>query len=643
MNARLQTLISPLCFLVLFCVLPSLTFRPLWFSVLALILIAYRIWLDSTRRPMPPKPIQLIVQGAVGLAVWQHYHSVFGDEASGTWLTLLTCLKLFELRVKRDYFITALLCFLVLMSVMLLDQSLLLSLFMLACALMILVFLYALEEGAWSWKSWRRAFFRPAGTLLKTLPLMVLIFLLFPRFSTGFGSMTKNTAKTGMNDSLRPGSVAAIVPSDELIFRATFLEGRPLRQSLYWRGAVLDQVSGLDWDRTESEQNLRAPFPMSGQDEIEIYLEPGSGRYLFSLDNTRTVSISNEVYRNRIVMREGGIFELPLASQVRERYFLQPSDSEYEQTNDLNRYLQVDEPPSKQMADYLAQYKGLNNYQVVSKLMEHFLNGGYVYSLQPPATRGIDDFFFKTREGFCEHFAGTTAKILRYLNIPSRVVVGFQGGSPSFLENYISVRGHDAHAWLEYYQAEARRWRRLDPTMQVAPQRLTLGSQEFQSEEWMPTWMPQEWAKVYMKARAFGDEIEAAWISALLRFDLSRQRELLARLGMEEVLFRALPVFLILAIILVLAVLYFIEAQGREPLTREERLYRQFQRVLKRWKIAKNPQQGPLTLLQQIEKQDPQFAEQAAPILSALVKARYGRESLSPQEARQLRKRILAL
>lgn len=643
MKSKLQSLTSPLCFLVFLCVLPSLTLRPLWFSVLALVLIAYRLWLDSTSRPMPPRLVQVVVQVAVGLTVWQHYRSVFGDEAAGTWLTLLTCLKLFELKVKRDYFITALLCFLVLMSVMLLDQGLLLSLFMLACALMILIFLYALEEGTWEWSKWRKIFARPIGTLMKTVPLMVVIFVLFPRFSTGFGSTSKNMAKTGMSDNLRPGSVAAIVPSDELIFRATFLEGKPLRQHLYWRGAVLDQVSGMDWDRTSEGNAVRAPFAVDGRDEIEIYLEPGSGRFLFSLDNTHTVSVPNELYRNRVLLREGGIFELPQAPQVRERYFLQSSDSQFEGNIDRKRYLQVDEEPSEQMREFLTRFQGLNEYQVISQLMKHFLNGGFVYSLQPPEIRTIDDFFFKTREGFCEHFAGTTAKILRYLKIPTRVVVGFQGGSPSFLENYISVRGHDAHAWLEYYHAEAKRWRRLDPTMQVAPQRLTLGSQEYQAQEWMPVWMPDDWGRVYMKARAFVDEVEAAWISTLLRFDLSRQKQLLAQLGMEAVLYRALPVFLILAIIFVLAVLYFVEAQGREALSREERLYRLFQRVLKRWKIAKAPQEGPLTLLKRMEEISPNLAEEAAPILVELIQVRYGGQELSAQKARQLRKRILAL
>lgn len=642
MNSRLQSLNSPLIILVLLCVLPSITLRPLWFTALALILVSYRFYLDFTHRKMPPKWIQIPVQFAVGLAVWQHYRSVFGDEAAGTWLTLLTCLKLFELKVKRDYFITALLCFLVLMSVMLLDQGLLLSLFMFGCSLAILVFMYALEEEQWQWSSLKKYLMRPAGTLMKTLPLMALIFVLFPRFSTGFGTTNKATAKTGMSDNLRPGSVAAIIPSDELIFRATFLHGTPMRQNLYWRGAVLDQVNGMEWDRSSNQQGTRAPFPAEDGDDIEIYLEPGSERFLFTLDNTHTISWPNELYKNRIVLREGGIFELPASLQMRERYFLQLSE-EFEVAQDLSKYLEVDSPPSKEMAAYLEKYKGLSEYQIVSKLMDHFLEGGYVYSLSPPQVETADEFFFKSKEGFCEHFAGTTARILRYLKIPSRVVVGFQGGSPSFLENYITVRGHDAHAWLEYYSADGKRWRRLDPTAQVAPARLTQGSQGFASREWVPAWVPGDWAKVYLRSRAFVDEVEAAWISALLRFDLSKQKELLAKLGMEAVLFRALPVFLILAIILMLAVMYFLEAQGREPLSVEEGLYRQLLRALKRFKVSKSPNEGPVALFHKIEQQSPELAEDVEPIMDALMQARFGGRKMTGKEARQVRKWIRAL
>ena len=39
-----------------------------------------------------------------------------------------------------------------------------------------------------------------------------------------------------------------------------------------------------------------------------------------------------------------------------------------------------------------------------------------------------DDFLFRKKKGFCEHFAGSFALLMRYADIPVRVVIGYQGG-----------------------------------------------------------------------------------------------------------------------------------------------------------------------------------------------------------------------
>src|SRR5690606_23084173 len=119
------------------------------------------------------------------------------------------------------------------------------------------------------------------------------------------------------------------------------------------------------------------------------------------------------------------------------------------------------------------------------------------------------------------------------------------------------------------------------------------------------------------------------WVGFLLRFDLARQKELLARFGMEAAVFRALPVFLLLAIVLTLAVLYFIEAQRRESLKREDRLYRDFLKALEKINLRKEPHEGPLALMERIRTRRPDLADAAEPILEPLVRARFGGEELS--------------
>lgn len=643
MNTDVRALSRPLLFLVLFNLIPQVQLRPLWTTVLAFALVGFRLWLDFKGRKMPPRWTVWLVQIGVAMVIWQHFHSFFGDEAGGAFLTLLTCVKTYELNRKRDLFLTCLLCVLVLMSYLLLDQGLMITAFLLVDLLAIIGFLYALEEGRWSLASNKKLLRSSLALALKSLPLVVLMFVLFPRFNTGFGHNGNVSAKTGVGDTLHPGSVGNLIQSEELVFRATFLEGYiPARSQLYWRGAVLDKSSGMNWERSNSEVHKFQPAIAPQKPDIEVYLEPGNEKFLFSLENTRNLAFPNESTANRISPRDGSTYELAEPLQTRERYYIEQSDTNIPESQDPEHFLSVQEKPSQELQKFLIKYDGKPANQTVRELLTHFRSDGFKYSLKPPLSANMDEFLFKNKVGFCEHFAGSMATILRDLKIPARVVVGFQGGTPSFFQNYISVRGHDAHAWVEYFDKSTARWRRVDPTAEVEPERVSMGGELYYVEGRtpMPAWIPGGWLRGYLRGRAFVDEVEAAWTGFLLRFDSARQKELLTKLGMEEVMFRALAVFLLLSIGLILAVLYFLEAQRREPLSVDEQIYRRLLVMLKKWRIDKSPNEGPWTLMLKIRSLHPRLAQEVEPILGPLIHARFGRAQMSQQLAALLWQRL---
>ena len=93
------------------------------------------------------------------------------------------------------------------------------------------------------------------------------------------------------------------------------------------------------------------------------------------------------------------------------------------------------------------------------------MRAGYDYSLRPPAfdyASPYAAFLFKTHTGYCQHFAGAMAELLRFNGIPARVAVGFTQGQKERDGVYI-VRRHDAHAWVEAYFPGAG-WTQFDPT-----------------------------------------------------------------------------------------------------------------------------------------------------------------------------------
>ena len=57
------------------------------------------------------------------------------------------------------------------------------------------------------------------------------------------------------------------------------------------------------------------------------------------------------------------------------------------------------------------------------------------------------------------------------MDIPARIVTGYQGGELNAVDGYWVVRQSDAHAWAEVWQA-GRGWVRVDPTGAVAPGRI---------------------------------------------------------------------------------------------------------------------------------------------------------------------------
>ncbi|HEX5643475.1 MAG TPA: transglutaminaseTgpA domain-containing protein [Thermoleophilia bacterium] len=101
----------------------------------------------------------------------------------------------------------------------------------------------------------------------------------------------------------------------------------------------------------------------------------------------------------------------------------------------------------------------------VALAVEQYLRSNHDYSLRPPDA-GFDspyaEFLFATRIGYCQHFAGAMAAILRFNGIPARVAVGFTAGEEERNGIWVVTR-NDAHAWVEAYFPGVG-WAQFDPT-----------------------------------------------------------------------------------------------------------------------------------------------------------------------------------
>jgi hypothetical protein len=90
--------------------------------------------------------------------------------------------------------------------------------------------------------------------------------------------------------------------------------------------------------------------------------------------------------------------------------------------------------------------------------------GGFVYDESPPATDGLPalaHFVADGKRGYCQHFAGAMALMLRFLGIPARVAAGFTSGKRE--DGGWTVTDHNAHAWVEVWFPRYG-WLAFDPT-----------------------------------------------------------------------------------------------------------------------------------------------------------------------------------
>ncbi len=104
--------------------------------------------------------------------------------------------------------------------------------------------------------------------------------------------------------------------------------------------------------------------------------------------------------------------------------------------------------------------------EIVERVESYLVDSGrFRYSLKDVPPAGNDplvDFLTVSRVGYCQHFAGAAALLLRMAGVPTRVVVGFATGTPKSSDSY-EVLDEEAHAWIEVYFPGAG-WVPFNPT-----------------------------------------------------------------------------------------------------------------------------------------------------------------------------------
>lgn len=178
----------------------------------------------------------------------------------------------------------------------------------------------------------------------------------------------------------------------------------------------------------------------------------------------------------------------------------------------------------------------ISDREKLNLVIDFFKNRKYEYSLEPPLYNTLEEFILKGRSGYCSHFAAAFAYLARAVDLPSRVISGFQGGEFNPFDQSVIVREMDGHAWTEIYLKDSG-WFKYDPTLVVAPGRINLGASSFHDkiEPFINLYyyqLPKSFFKFspVVKMSLWLDSLNFIFDSNILNFDKERQQKVLSYL-----------------------------------------------------------------------------------------------------------------
>jgi hypothetical protein len=342
------------------------------------------------------------------------------------------------------------------------------------------------------------------GIALGSLVVGAIIFLVLPRFSSGYmsGLNMQPTMISGFSEDVELGEIGEIKKNSTVVMRVTVDGGLNAAHGVHWRGVALTKFDGKRWYNDAHEPTTLTspgdggwfhlnsddpPAPKTGTPiHYMVLLEPIGSTALFFANEAESVRghFSDDTGRAPFGVRHtyllkdftGSIFN-PYHSYSRMEYeatslvptplpaAVRQAGSDY--PDSIHKaYLQLPTLDSRipELAKQITA--SANNPFDKARAIEGYLRSHFGYTLDlsgPPQEDPLAYFLFQKRAGHCEYFAAAMTIMLRTQGIPARYINGFQTGEYNDVAGDLVVRASDAHSWVEAY-FPGFGWLTFDPT-----------------------------------------------------------------------------------------------------------------------------------------------------------------------------------
>lgn len=525
---------------LLLAIAPHLQYLPVWISVAFVACAVWRYVIEQRRGALPSPWIRAGLALACFLGVLYTYSSISGVGPGSALLAVMAALKLLETRKRRDQFVLLFISIFLVMSSLLREQYLWSLPYLMLAVLLIMT--AWLRMSAARQETTKHSFQTSGRLILYALPLAMAMWVFFPRIATPFWAVPVDTSAgtSGLSETMSPGDISSLSLSDELAFRVTFDGPVPAPKDRYWRGLVLNHFSGRTWSGNEpaasnsSRQLQRIDFSGAAL-SYRITTEPTRQHWVFALDlpsawtlDGTTMGTEHQLSRKRPIDQR---IAYDVTSYLNYQSDLQMSDAA---KNWYSRLPPEGNPRAIELAQQMFMDAG-SAPAFIDAVLQKFHHEEYYYTLEPPALgrNPVDSFLFETQRGFCEHYASAFAFMMRAAGIPSRIVLGYQGGEMNPQAEHLIVRQSDAHAWTEVW-VEGSGWQRVDPTSAVAPQRIDSGMRGSMISGAAAAWGFATPSEFLHNLKLSWDAINAKWNDLVLGYGPENQDKLMRLLGMDE-------------------------------------------------------------------------------------------------------------
>jgi len=626
--------------------LPQLARMPFPVLIITLAPLVWRLGSElSNWKPLPA----IVRHGATvaGLAIlFISYGDLAGRRAAVSLLAVMLSLKMIECYRIRDARLVVSFSLFLCATQFLFAQGILMPIYGgLTVILAMVTFAQLQRSEAWSHEGTppavRASILSELGFSIRLLALAIPIglafFILFPRLATPLWGIPETTldSKSGLSDSMSPGSIQNLFMDDSPAFRVEFSGAIPAVDQLYWRGPVFWRFDGRTWKGSFYGQNIAAaelPQARESAWEYTVQLEPNERKWLFALDYPASVPPDTRLTMDYQLIRRHPVIQLTQYSIVSNPNFIDaPELSGPLRAQALD--LPVDHNPRTRQLVQVWRQEISSDEELIRKILRHFNQEPFHYSLNAPylGVNSVDEFLFDSRTGFCEHYASSFAVMMRMAGIPARIVTGYQGGWFSELGNYMLVRQSDAHAWTEVWLSGSG-WTRVDPTAAVSPLRVEQGSLgALNAPRHM---LDYGWLR---GIRNGSDIVQQRWNDWVIEYGAGRQAQLFAPLGLGNMSPAMLVGVLFVAIAVFGAIVFPIVLRIKGPSSKDpvQKIWQKFLKRLLAAGFEARPSDGAIEIAESASIKLPAVAEPIYTIAELYTRSRYAQTPPPLNELRQ--------